>query len=81
MLTISNPPATARANSDNTKLREMAKTAVARPKPATQLSISFPERPFTVRCARKSPISAAPMPGAQRRQPRPKGPTARISLA
>ena len=46
MLTMSNPPAAARATSDSHKLVEIAKTTVAKPKPATQASIRLPAHPL-----------------------------------
>ena len=80
-LTMSEAPVTTSATSERRKERERPNTMVARPKMATHQNIVTPARRLSGRCATTSAIAAAPIAGALRRSPSPRGPTWCTSLA
>src|SRR5579884_3550565 len=80
-LTLSRPPNKNSIASESQNERERPKTIVASPKPATAHSKLLPALLKGGECAIINETQSAPIDGAARSQPRPVGPTRRISLA
>ena len=80
-LTMSAAPVTINATSDKIKLVETPNTSVARPYTATASNIRRPTLRSTGQRVSTADISSAPTAGAARSNPRPVGPTCRISFA
>ncbi len=80
-LTWSKTPTRNRQTSDSGSERESPKPMVARPKPATVTSSTRPGRRQGLSRVRARAMVRAPSDGAARSQPRPTGPTPRMSLA
>src|SRR5207253_6818253 len=80
-LTLSNAPTKNNNPSDNQNALDKPKRTVAIPKPETHQSKVLPACFIGGRCATASAVPNAPIAGIARIQPRPTGPTCRISEA
>ncbi len=80
-LTLSKSPVRNSMAQESQKLFEKPNTTVARPKPATAIRRFLPARRIGGRCASSIAMQSEPSAGAERSQPRPCSPTARMSRA